>query len=99
MGATITTRVSDNIAQEIKIISNTEHLDKSAVVRRLLVDAIRRWRVENALKQYAKGGITLWKAAENARISLREMIEYASEKDISFQYTVDDLREDFEELK
>ncbi|MBU4256117.1 MAG: UPF0175 family protein, partial [Candidatus Thermoplasmatota archaeon] len=43
--------------------------------------------------------ITLWKAAENARISLREMIEYASEKDISFQYTVDDLREDFEELK
>lgn len=99
MGATITTRVSDNIAQEIKIISNTEHLDKSAVVRRLLVDAIRRWRIENELKQYAKGRITLWKAAENAKVSLREMIEYASGKDISFQYTVDDLREDFEELK
>jgi len=99
MGATITTRVSDNIAKEIKIISNTEHLDKSAVVRRLLVDAIRRWRIENALKQYAKGRITLWKAAENARISLREMIEFASQKDISFQYSVDDLREDFEELK
>ncbi len=98
MGVTITTRVSDEIAEEIKKISEIEKLDKSAVIRRLLVDAIKEWKIEHALNQYKDGKITIWKAARIAGLSLREMLDLAAKKGIPFQYKLEDLREDFEAI-
>jgi predicted transcriptional regulator len=48
MGVTITTRVSDEIEEEIRSISKREQLDRSTVVRRLLVDGIKDWKVKYA---------------------------------------------------
>jgi len=96
MGATVTTRVSDDIAKDLKKISKEEELDMSSVVRRLLSRSIREWKVEHALEEYRKGRITLWKAARYAGVSLREMMDLAASRGVSLQYTVDDLKEDFE---
>lgn len=95
MGVTITTRVSDEIAKEITSISKIEHLDRSAVIRRLLVKAVKEWKINKSLKDYANGKITLWKAAEISDISLSEMIDLAAKKNIPVQYTTEDLIEDF----
>lgn len=95
MGATITTRVPDDIEKKIENISRIEHLDKSTVVRRLLCDAIQEWMIEHALAQYKDGKITIGRAANIAGIPLREMIAIASKKGIPFQYGLDDLEEDF----
>jgi predicted HTH domain antitoxin len=99
MGATVTTRVSDQIAKDLKKISREEELDMSSVVRRLLSRSISEWKVEHALKEYLEGSITLWKAARYAGLSLREMIDLAAEKGFTLQYTLEDLREDFEAAK
>jgi len=99
MGATITTRVSDEIEEEIRSISKREQLDRSTVVRRLLVDGIKDWKIKYALEQYSEGKITIWKAARMADVSLRQMLDIAAKKGIPFQYTLEDLREDFRGIK
>lgn len=95
MGVTITTRVPKEIERRIKIISKIENLDRSTVIRRLLAQAIKEWQIDYVLEQYKQGRITLWKAARDVGLSLREMIALASKKGIPFQYTIEDLREDF----
>jgi len=99
MGATITTRVSDEIEEEIRSISKIEQLDRSTVVRRLLVEGIKDWKIKYALEQYSEGKITIWKAARMADVSLRQMLDIAAKKGIPFQYTLEDLREDFRGIK
>lgn len=99
MGATITTRVSEKIEKEIRSISEREQLDRSTVVRRLLVEGIKDWKIKYALEQYSEGKITIWKAARMAGVSLRQMLDIAAKKGIPFQYTLEDLREDFRSIE
>jgi len=99
MGVTITTRVSEKIEEEIRGISEREQLDRSTVVRRLLMEGIKDWKIKYALEQYSEGKVTIWRAARMASISLREMLDIAAKKGIPFQYTIEDLREDFRGIK
>lgn len=96
MGATVTTRVSNDIAKDLKKISREEELDVSSVVRRLLSKSIKEWKINHALEEYALGRITMWKAARYAGISLREMMDLAAKKGVPLQYTVRELQEDYE---
>ncbi|KXB02108.1 hypothetical protein AKJ43_02465 [candidate division MSBL1 archaeon SCGC-AAA261D19] len=97
LGATVTTRVPDDIEREIRRISKFERLEKSAVVRRLLSKAIEDWRIDHALEEYKRGKVTLWMAAKSAGVSLRQMMALAAQKEIPLQYTLSDLQDDFEE--
>ena len=96
MGTTITTRVPEDLEKKIEKISHIEHLDKSTVVRRLLSKAVQEWLIDHALTQYQEGKVTIGRAARMVGIPLREMIAIASRKGIPFQYSLDDLREDFQ---
>ena len=99
MGVTITTRVSEEIEKEIRSISEREQLDRSTVVRRLLMEGIKDWKIKYALEEYSEGRVTIWRAARMAGISLRQMLDIAAKKGIPFQYTMKDLREDFRGIK
>ncbi|MCK4735835.1 MAG: UPF0175 family protein [Methanophagales archaeon] len=99
MGVSITTRVSEDIEKEIRSISDREQLDRSTVVRRLLVEGIKDWKIKYALEQYSDGKITIWRAARMAGVSLRQMLDIAAKKGIPFQYTIEDLRADFRGIK
>ena len=99
MGVTITTRVSEEIEKEIRSISEREQLDRSTVVRRLLMEGIKDWKIKYALEEYSEGRVTIWKAARMADVSLRQMLDIAAKKGIPFQYTMKDLREDFRGIK
>ena len=96
MGATVTTRVSNDIAKDLKKISKEEELDVSSVVRRLLSKSIKDWKLEHALREYQEGRVTMWKAARYAGVSLREMMDLAAKKGVAMQYTLEELREDYE---
>ena len=96
MGVTITTRVSEEMEKKILLIANEEKLDKSTVIRRLFNDAMKKWQIEQALDEYKEGKITLDKASRMAEVSLRKMMLIAKEAGVSFQYSLEDLRKDFE---
>ncbi len=96
MSAIITTRIPNELEEQLEGISRMEHLDKSTVVRRLLGKAVEEWMIDHALSQYRDGKITLGKAAKDVGLPLREMIAIAAKKGIPFQYGLDDLMEDFQ---
>ncbi len=95
MGVSITTRVSEEVGEEIKNISEREHLDRSAVVRRLLAEGLKDWKIKYALEQYSEGKVTIWRAARLAGLSLRQMLDVAAKRGLAFQYSLEDLRDDF----
>lgn len=90
----ISTRVSEQIAKDLKEIEEDEKADRATVVRKLLVSAIQQWKIQKALRLYREGKVTLWRAARLAGITLREMMELAAKEGIRFQYTKKDLEED-----
>ena len=99
MGKTITTRLPDEMVDEIKKIAEIEKLDKSSVVRRLLDKAIPSWKLEHALKLYQNKEISIGKAAELSSLSIWEFLEQLSLKKIPLNYDLEDLKIDLEKVK
>ena len=98
MPVTITTRVADEIAEEIDEIAKREGMDRSTVIRRFLSKAVKDWLIERSLEDYEQGKITLWQTAKRCGISLWEMIKEVKKREIHVPYTLEDLKEDLEGL-
>ncbi len=99
MGKTLTTRVPDEIYEEIERIAEIENLDKSSVVRRLLSKVIPEWKLEYALALYQKGEISIGKAAELSSLSIWEIMDEIAGRKIPLNYNVEDLKRDFEKVE
>ncbi len=98
MPVTLTTRVDDRLAKLIDEIAKQEGMDRSTVIRRFLTKAVKDWLIEKSLKDYEEGKITLWQAAEKCGLSLWEMINEVKKRGTHVPYTLEDLREDLEDL-
>ena len=96
MGETITTRVDDEMARDIEFFSKLKKLDKSSITRILLARSLEEEKLDYVLEQYKKGNMTIGKAAEILKKDTREMLIIASKRNIPFQYTLKELKEDFE---
>jgi predicted HTH domain antitoxin len=92
----VSTRVPDEMAKDLEEIEKEEKADRATVVRKLLARAIAEWKLERALALYCDGGITLWKAAGIAGLSLWEMMEIVRKRKVPFRYAYEDFRKDFE---
>lgn len=90
----VAARLPENLVSDIKKIEELEQTDRSTVLRKLLHRAIADWKKEHAAKLYSEGKITLERAAIEAGISVREMMEYLKHKKIPAQYDLEDLEED-----
>jgi len=65
--------------------------------REVLEEGIRERKVRVALKLYAEGGATLWKAARLVGISLWELIDALKRYDVKLRYGLEELEEDVRE--
>jgi predicted HTH domain antitoxin len=61
--------------------------------------ALRQRRIDEAVKDYRDGKVTLWRASEMAGLSLRELMEIVKEQKVPVPYTLDDLDRDLEYVK
>ncbi|MEM2893859.1 MAG: UPF0175 family protein [Candidatus Bathyarchaeia archaeon] len=95
----VTTRLPREMLREVERLAEKEKVDRSELIRRLLDFALRQKRVDEALEAYRDGSVTLWRAAEMAGISLREMMELVKMKQIPIPYTLDDLKRDMEYVR
>jgi len=98
MPITITTRVEDSLVREIDKIAKERSIDRSAVIRKLLVKSLREWEIENVLHKYEEGKLTLWQAADAVGFSLWEIIREVRIRGIRVPYTVEDLKDDLRAL-
>ena len=98
MPVTITTRVQEELAKMIDDIADREGMDRSTVIRRFLLKAVKNWLIERNMEEYEDGKITLWQAATRCGLSLWEMINEVKKREIRVPYTLEELREDLKGL-
>ena len=89
-------RLPKKEAEILEEEAKREGIKRSVLARRLLVKAIRELRLERALKEYSEGRCSLGYAAELAGLTLREFLLELVRREKLLQYSLDELREDFE---
>jgi predicted HTH domain antitoxin len=90
----VATRLPEGVVADLKRIESVEQSDRSTVLRKLLTKGITEWKLEHAARLYAENKVTLERAAMEAGVSVREMLDYLKGRKIPAQYDLEDLEED-----
>ena len=93
---TTSVRLPKEIVEEIERLSKEEGIDKGTLIRKLIAESLREYKIKRALELYREGKISLWKAAEIAEITYREALEELKKRNIPFKYDLEDLEADIE---
>ncbi|MBI2907743.1 MAG: UPF0175 family protein [Chloroflexi bacterium] len=93
-GQMVGTRLPESLIADLEKIEKVEQTDRSTVLRKLLSRALREWKLEHYSQEYGQGRMTLARAAEEADVSLWEMMDYVRQKKIPAQYGLEDLEHD-----
>ena len=93
------TRLPSGLVRDLETIESAEQSDRSATVRKLLVRAVREWKIEHFARAYGKGQVSLARAAEAAGVTLWEMTSYVHANKVPAQYDANDLRADVSRMQ
>ncbi len=91
-------RLSPDLLRELDEISEAEQLDRTTVVKHLLQDAIKDWKLTYALRLYREDRITKERAAEIAGVSLYEIIDAARQQGIPPRLSMNETLEEIKRL-
>lgn len=94
----VTVRVPEKCFQDLKQIEQEEKADRAQVVRKLLAEAIKEWKLKKAVELLREHKITLRKAADMAEVSYLEMWDLTAEADVDIGYSLSDLEKDKERI-
>ncbi len=88
------TRLPKSVISDLEKIEQIEQLDRSTVLRKLLHKALKEWKLGHYAGEYGGGRVTLARAAEEAGVSVWEMMDYVRQNKIPAQYSLEDLEHD-----
>ncbi len=91
---TTSVRLPKTVVEEIEKLSKEEGIDKGTLIRKLIAESLREYKIKRALELYREGKVSLWRAAEIAGITYREALEELRKKNIPFKYDLEDLEID-----
>ncbi len=93
---TVSVRLDDKLVREVNSIEQELKSDRSEVIRRLLDQAVKEWKLKRAIDLLRKEEVSIGKASEIAGITLYEMIKIADDVGILLGYSEKDLEKDLE---
>ncbi|WP_456371078.1 UPF0175 family protein [Geoglobus sp.] len=93
---TTSVRLPEDVIREIEKLSREEGVEKGTLIRKLLTESLREYRINKAMEMYREGKASLWRAAEIAGITYREALEELKKRNIPFRYDLEDLEIDAE---
>lgn len=76
MSKTVSTRLSAEDVEALEAIAREEHLDRAALVRKMLLKEIQDHRLNEAAEAYRRGRTSVEAAARAAGVSVWAMVEY-----------------------
>ena len=91
---TTSVRLPKEMVEEIEKLSKEEGVDKGMLIRKLIAESLREYKIKRALELYREGKVSLWEAAEIAGITYREALEELRKRNIPFKYDLEDLEVD-----
>ncbi|MEX2725545.1 MAG: UPF0175 family protein [Candidatus Freyarchaeota archaeon] len=95
---TISSRVEKEILEEIERISKKRGVDRSVVIREMLKQGIREFKLKEALQLLRERKITVWRAAEMADVTYREILDSLKRYNIPFPVTLEEIKHEIKEI-
>ncbi len=84
-------RLDEDLIKEFEELAKEENLDRSALVKKILLEGLQQERLNFALQKYMLKEISIERAAEIAKISIHEIILKMSQLGITSNLTLDDF--------
>ena len=81
---TISSRIPDELEEDLQSYIEEENLDKSTAVRKLLTEGLYDWRKEKALEKLEAGETTLSGAAAMAEMSVWDFASLAKDRNVTW---------------
>ena len=94
MSRILSTRVGRETEEELRFYMKAEKVDRATAVRKLLELGVQDWRREMSLRLLREGKVTVWKAAEIARLPLWDFVSLLEEKKATLPVRGRDVIED-----
>ena len=85
-------RLDEDLIKEFEELAEQQNLDRSALVRKILVEGLQQERLNFALQKYMLKEISIERAAEIAKISIHDLILKMSQLGIPNNLTVEDIQ-------
>ena len=95
---TISARIEKEILDEIDKIVKKMDIDRSIAIRNLLKIGIKDYKIKEAMDLLRQKKITVWKAAELADLTYREVLAKLKEQNIPFPISKEELLREFNEI-
>ncbi|MEE8403428.1 MAG: hypothetical protein V3R93_06715 [Candidatus Hydrothermarchaeaceae archaeon] len=76
MGEVIATRLPEDAVEELRRLAKEEHMERSALVRKMLLDSLEESLLKKAAASYQRGDISLEEAAVRAKTSIWKTMDY-----------------------
>ena len=100
MSKTVSTRLNEKELEKIEQIAKKENLDRSTLIRKILLNGMKEYSMEESGKLYQKGRVSLAEAATISEVSLWEMIEYVQRKNIRPPFeNIEDIEKEIDTFK
>lgn len=88
-----TVRLPEKIVKALDERAKVEKTDRTSALRKLLEEAIRTWKVEQATSLYKKGSVSLSGSAKIAELSVGEMMDELVKRGVKSDLTVEEYKE------
>lgn len=98
MAQTVSVRLSKESLREVDRIAERLKTDRSEALRRFIERGLREARIDDALDLLRKGKVSIGRAAEEAGVTLYEMLDLVRQHHIPSGYGPEDLERDLREL-
>ncbi len=85
-------RLDEDLLEEYEELARQKNLDRSSLVRKVLIEGIQRERLQFAIQKYILKEISIERATEIAKISIHELLMKLSELNIPSNLTLADLK-------
>lgn len=100
MSEVLSMKVKKNLADLIEEVAEEEETGKSSAARKLLSLGAEQWRTEKAIKSVIEKKASVWKAAENAGMPLREFLDVLNEREIPWvKIQPEELEEEIQRMR
>lgn len=84
-------RLDEDLIREFEELAEEENLDRSALVKKILVEGLQQERLNFAIQKYMMKDISIERAAEIAKLSIHEFISKLSKLGVPSNLTMEDI--------
>lgn len=85
-------RLDEDLIKEFEELAEEENLDRSSLVRKILIEGLQQERLNIAIQKYTLKEISIERATEIAKLSMHEFIQKLTQLGIPSNLTVEDFK-------